>query len=300
MAETVSFIFREPVFCILVFLVNISLGYELAKALSGRYRDAVIAASGKANETSFLRRLRPDALKLFNYSERKGLKKRLTEKAKQNMERAGCIRPSAAYIYIIMKYLLPIAIFLLTWAINFPSLLRPVLAALCVIVPFEMNLKSRRRKIKLTFQKNAYKIYKYLHNQISSGIKVTAAVKTAYEVIDDKELKEQLLRLSAGYDLTLDMDKSLEEFEERMNSEDAATLCTAIKLGVDTGDNADLLARQEEIMFKKYFNYIQAETEACKGRSLIAASMFTLIIVIMIAVPLINNAVESMSRIFIY
>ena len=140
--------------------------------------------------------------------------------------------------------------------------------------------------------------------QVSSqdffGIKVTDAVKTAYEVIDDRELKEQLLRLSAGYDLTLDMDKSLEEFEERMNSEDAATLCTAIKLGVDTGDNADLLARQEEIMFKKYFNYIQAETEACKGRSLIAASMFTLIVVIMIAVPLINNAVESMSRIFIY
>ena len=119
MVETVSFIFRVPVFCFLAFLVNISLGYELAKALNSRYRDAVIAASGKAKETSFMQKLRSDALKLFNNSDRKGFMKRFTEKAKQNMERAELHKAVCGIHIYCSEICPPIVIFLLTWVINF-------------------------------------------------------------------------------------------------------------------------------------------------------------------------------------
>jgi hypothetical protein len=65
-----------------------------------------------------------------------------------------------------------------------------------------------------------------------------------------------------------------------------------------TGDNADMLARQEEIMFKKYFNFIQAETEGRRLRSVVSAIFFTAIIIILISVPLLMDVMESMNIIF--
>jgi hypothetical protein len=107
-----------------------------------------------------------------------------------------------------------------------------------------------------------------------------------------------LLRLVARYELTLDIDTALEEFKSGFSVHEAETLCVALKQGIETGDNQELLARQEDVMFKKYFNYIQAETDSCKTRSMMAAMMFTAIVVILIVVPLFNDASEALGRIF--
>jgi hypothetical protein len=52
-------------------------------------------------------------------------------------------------------------------------------------------------------------------------------------------------------------------------------------------------------MFKKYFNYIQAETDGCKTRCFVAAAMYTAVIVLMIMVPLLNDTANAVGRIFI-
>jgi hypothetical protein len=128
---------------------------------------------------------------------------------------------------------------------------------------------------------------------------VTDAVKTVYEVVEDRKLKNMFIRMAAIYELTLDIDGALEEFKQNFDVYEAEMLCTALRQGIETGDNRELLARQEDMMFKKYFNYIQSETDSCKNRSLLAASMFTAVIVLKIIIPLINDMADAVGRIFI-
>jgi Flp pilus assembly protein TadB len=163
----------------------------------------------------------------------------------------------------------------------------------------ELVVSANRKKHNLVFQRHIYKIYKYLHNQISSGIRVADAIKTVYEVIEDKKLRKIFIKMAASYELTLDIDTALQEFKSNYDAQEADTLSIALKQGIITGDNRELLARQEDIMFKKYFNYIQAETDNCKFRSAAAVALFCAIIVIMIAIPIIKDVIDAVDNIFI-
>lgn len=219
-------------------------------------------------------------------------------RAGTKLKRAGYIGEYAPAIYLFLKYAATSFFFIVSSVINYPDLKGPVVVSLLFIVIIEIIIAGEKRKINLKLQRYIYKIYKYLHNQVSSGIKVTDAVKTVYEVIEDRELRGILIRLAARYELTLDIDAALEEFKTSFTVHEAETLCVALKQGIETGDNQELLARQEDVMFKKYFNCIQAETDSCKTRSMLAAAMFTAIVVIMIVVPLFNDAAEAVGSIF--
>lgn len=220
-------------------------------------------------------------------------------KAKAKMKKAGYLGEHAAAVYLFAKYILPSLLFVTAFMLNYPDFIGPIGLTAAIVIIVELVTGSEKRKINLKFQKYIYKIYKYLHNQISSGVKVTDAVKTVYEVIDDKQLRNILIRLAARYELTLDIDNALLDFRSNFDISEAETLCIALKQGIETGDNQELLARQEDVMFKKYFNYIQAETDSCKNRSLTAVAMFTAIVVIMIVVPLFNDLTEAVGKIFI-
>jgi Bacterial type II secretion system protein F domain. len=231
--------------------------------------------------------------------ERREKKAGLYERARIKMKKAGYTSEYAAAVYILLKYIISIFVFILAVSFNYPNISRPLELLALIIVIIEMVIGGRKRKLNLKFQKYIYKIYKYLHNQISSGVKVTDAVKTVYEVIDDKQLRNVLIRLAANYELTLDIESALEDFRSNFVIHEAETLCVALRQGIETGDNQELLARQEDVMFKKYFNYIQAETDSCKTRSLMAVVMFTVIVVLMIIVPLFNDMSEAVGKIFI-
>jgi len=221
------------------------------------------------------------------------------KKVSVKLKKAGFKNQGAVFIYLLIKYPLAIIMAVFTCLINYPYFL-PGIAVLVIfqVIP-EIVIQKNRKAINMKFQRYIYKIYKYLYNQVSSGVKVTDAVKTVYEVVDDKHLKNMFIRMAARYELTLDIDTALEEFRENFDVYEAEMLCTALKQGIETGDNSELLARQEDIMFKKYFNYIQSETDSCKNRSLAAVSMFTVIIVLMIIIPLIRDMSYAAGRIFI-
>ena len=68
---------------------------------------------------------------------------------------------------------------------------------------------------------------------------------------------------------------------------------------METGDNKELLAKQEDIMFKKYFNYIQAETDSCRNRGVAAAAVFVAIIAVMIIIPMLDELSQAIGKIFI-
>ncbi|HOJ80091.1 MAG TPA: type II secretion system F family protein [Clostridiales bacterium] len=226
-------------------------------------------------------------------------KRSIYQKARDKMKKAGYRGEYAPVAYIFVRYVVSAVIFLAALFTNYPDVIRPIAFVVLVNSIVSAVISANKRKVNLRFQKHIYKIYKYLHNQISSGVKPTDAVRTVYETTDDREIRDVLIRLAARYELTLDIDSALEELRSSFDTHEAETLCLALKQGIQTGDNKELLAKQEDIMFKKYFNYIQAETDSCRNRGVAAAAVFVAIIAVMIIVPMLDDLGQAVGRIFI-
>lgn len=213
------------------------------------------------------------------------------------LKRAGYKGNYSVLWYIIFQLAVPLIFSIITAFYRDISLTIAVFFILSLNVYYLVYKKGER--VAKQLEQSIYRIYKYLHNQVLAGVKVTDAIKSVYEVVDDKELKYILIRFAARYDLTLDIDESLKDFCSYFNTLESETLAVAIKQGVDTGDNQNILMRQEEVMFSKYLNYIQMETENAKTKAGWAMVFYMLIIIIMIAVPMLKDMQESLKLIFI-
>lgn len=300
MYELIGFVTRYRLLTILLVFSTIFPSVLLAKRIGLFMRKHLVdTLAGRHKTLSVYHR----CVKLVNGAikdyERRSKKAGIYQKTLMKLKKAGYSNEYAAVVYLFLKYVLSSIVFIVALVFNYPDVVRPVVLVILIIVIIELVIGAEKRKINLKFQKYIYKIYKYLHNQISSGVKATDAIKTVYEVVDDSQLKNVLIRLAARYELTLDIDNALGDFRANFDIQEVETLCVALKQGVETGDNQELLARQEDVMFKKYFNFIQAETDGCKTRSLLAVAMFTAIVVIMIVVPLFNDMSAAVSKIFI-
>ncbi len=279
---------------------NVVLGFFLSRKFSITGSKRVIEALGSRNPgISVYKRCSMLVGQGMAVCGKKFEKGRLYGKARKKMKQAGYREEFAPIVYMLVKYVLSGTVFVVALCMNYPDLIRPVALVVLMNSIIEAVIASNKRKVNLRFQKYIYKIYKYLHNQISSGVKPTDAVRTVYEVTDDRELRVILIKLAARYELTLDIDIALEEFRSNFDTHEAETLCIALKQGIDTGDNKDLLARQEDIMFKKYFNYIQAETDSCRNRSVAAAAVYVTIVAVMIIVPMLEEVGQAVGKIFI-
>ena len=140
------------------------------------------------------------------------------------------------------------------------------------------------------------RVIEYLNNQISAGVSIPDAIKSVYMVSCDGKIRNALLDLSAIYASTNNIDLALEEFRSNFDIEEVDSLCVALKQGMETGETKKLLSRQEKIMFKQYFTYVQSETERCKVLGAIVISMLAFIVITMIVVPMfmdLNNALSS-------
>jgi hypothetical protein len=284
----------------LILAADVIAAISISRKIIGIKNISVFTVSGGRDDIPALynkwgRFFRESAVIYRTKSRKTGMYMRAAEK----MKKCGFTGENAALVYLTVKYPLAILLGLAAYILNFPRILPSFLVFMLVQAVLELMLQREKKKINKRLQKHIYKIYKYLHNQISSGVKVTDALKTAYEAIDDQKLKHVLIRLAARYELTLDLDGALDEFRESFQVHEAEMLCVALKQGVETGDNSELLARQEDLMFKKYFNYIQSETDRCKTRTFLAVAAYTAVVVVMIAVPLLNDMKEAASKIFI-
>lgn len=299
MNEILLFIYTHKYFSAILTFADVLLGnllFESLRLLTDRL--LIEAAAGRNNGSSVYKRCAQFVRQSISEYEKTGSKPAFYVKAAAKMKLAGYRSKYAAVVYLLLRYLVIPIMFIFALVLNYPSIAEGVIASAVLWIIIEMVVKGREKKLSLIVQKNIYKIYKFLHNQISSGVKVTDAIKSVYEIIDDEYLKGIMIKLAARYELTLDIDATLEEFKSNFNMQEVETLCVALKQGVVTGDNQEFLARQEDVMFKKYFNFIQAETDNCRIRSVAAAAMFVAIIVLMISVPLFIDASNALGKIF--
>lgn len=229
------------------------------------------------------------------------LHKYLTSKSKKisdKLKKAGYREKTNAYCYILIKYGFSTAIFLAGIINMMLPAVKSALNAVLWLILTEVFLMTKRKKINLIFQKNVYKIYKYLSNQISSGVRATDAIKSMHEVVSDYWLKCILIEAAAQYELTYDIDKSLSSLKDSLTASEADTLCIALKQGVETGDNSNILSKQEEVMFNKYFAFIQSETDKAKIKIALSGVFFTAVLVMMLLVPILIDFEEAIGKIF--
>ncbi len=290
----------NSVMFLLLGAINVILGIFLSKRLTIVGSKRVVEALGARNPgLSVYKRCSMFVQQGMEAWDKRLGKGKLYRRARVKLKRAGYRGEYAPVVYMLVKYALSGIVFIIAFCTNFPDLIRPIMSVILINSILENVVASNKRRVNLRFQKHIYKIYKYLHNQISSGVKPTDAIRTVYEVTDDNELRGILVKLAARYELTLDIDIAIEEFRSNFDTHEADTLCVALKQGIDTGDNKELLARQEDIMFKKYFNYIQVETDSCRTRSVAAAGVYVAIVVAMIIIPMLDEVGQAVGKIFI-
>jgi Flp pilus assembly protein TadB len=146
--------------------------------------------------------------------------------------------------------------------------------------------------------RNAYKAYRFLDAQIGSGIRATDAVRGLHEVMDDREVREVFVRFVAAYELTLDLERSLDELRRSFRGYDCEMLCVGIRQCIDTGGGGRMLWRMEEIMFSKYFNGVQKETEGVRTRLVAAALLSASPLVMLFLLPVLYDAYAALGSLF--
>jgi Flp pilus assembly protein TadB len=177
------------------------------------------------------------------------------------------------------------------WKVYGMILLSGVLVKRMLIVLF----KKRR---KLEFNKNAYRLYKFLHNQISAGVQPKESMASLYRIVKEPFLRERLQALGSMYSQTLDFEMSFNEISTYYEGADVNSFKIAIAQGISLGNNLTTLKKQEELMFSKYMNYLQLETNRQKAKTFFVVSIYCMIIILMIGLPLMMELAEALDMIF--
>mgnify|MGYP005848800281 CR=1 FL=1 len=298
--EIFDFAASHRIFCCVIFVLNFAALSSAAEKIILRFNRHILEASaGRCGERSLYGRCVSFAKHAVDSCAKNGKVSGFYGRIKDRMKKSGYEGEYAAALYLLLKYIVPPVVFATLLAVKFPDIAGPFVLSLSLFAIVEAVAAMEKKKHNMKLQRCIYKVYKYLHNQISSGVKVTDAVKTMHEAADDREIKNIMIRIAAVYELTMDMDSALGELKSSFDSQEVETLCTALKQGVLTGDSGELLERQENVMFNRYFNHIQAETDGCRIKSAIAAAVFAAIVVIMIAVPMLNEIGEAAGKIFV-
>lgn len=169
----------------------------------------------------------------------------------------------------------------------------------CSIIAKKVLLLSFKKQRVMVFNKNAYRLYKFLHNQLSAGVQPKESMASLYRIVHEPFLRERLKALGSMYAQTLDFEIAFDEIAGYYGGSDVEAFKIAIKQGLDMGDNLNTIKKQEALMFSKYMNYLQLETNRQKIKTLVVVSIFCFIIIFMIGLPLMIELNQAIDLIFI-
>lgn len=212
---------------------------------------------------------------------------------------AGYISESEIRYMIFMKYIAPLIICFLTILINMPNYIYGVYALLSYEVVFSLLIKKRISERTKVIEFNGYKIFKFILNQLSSGVLISDTIKSMYMVVTDTKLKSCLIDVSAYFIQTSDIVLSLDILKSQYRGIEVDTLCIAISQGMDTGKNLETMERMEVLLFKKYVFHIKRETESKRHLSFFAVLLFCAIVVLMLSIPMLLDIFDAFNKIFI-
>lgn len=234
--------------------------------------------------------------KLFEYLGNLPFPVKLKTHLIQQINVSGIGDPNAWIVLTGAMAVLPVMVFLFMTIRKYSLVTSLALGAISVVLP-NIYLSGKIEKRNKAFVNNAYKLYYFLHSQISSGIKVTDAVKGLHEIADHPLIQKTFVQFVAKYELTLDIEDSLQILRKSFSGYDCEMLCVSIQQCVNTGMAGKTLLKMEQMMFAKYFCHLQKDTEKFKTR-LLLSGIFTIVpLVMLFLLPVLYDAFRAFEKI---
>jgi len=208
----------------------------------------------------------------------------------------GCVLQKDIFVYSLIIILVPIlSIFI---AIGYSILSGVTLWGLAYML-IVLIMWSKKKALEVVFNKNAYKLYKYMANQIEAGVLPKDALLSIHEVVENKSLKEILYKACGAYQFTMNPKEAAIYISKYIRSQEANSFAIYIRDIAFEGQNEEITERLEKYMFNRYFAYIQRKTERVKVKSMITTITFCGIIVIMVMVPMYMDVQKALKSIFL-
>ncbi len=198
--------------------------------------------------------------------------------------------------WIIITIFMPVILFIILTIQNYSFGVKLALSALCFVIP-NLYLSSLIEKRKRAFIISAYKLYYFLHSQISSGIKATDAIKGIYEIADHPLIQKTFIQFVAQYELTLNIEESLQIIRKSFSGYDCEMLCVSIQQCVNTGMAGKTLLKMEQMMFSKYFFYLQKDTAKFRTKLVISGVFAIAPLVMIFLFPVVYDAFKAFGNI---
>lgn len=225
------------------------------------------------------------------------LPKRLRSKILARLQKAGYIGADSLVFYIsLMILLVPgmLAVGLLTGQ----SGIRFALFGIVLITLINAWISRRAADRQKAFNKALFKIYRFLDLQMTAGIKVTDTLRGLPDAVRDKTIHPVLVRFSALYELTLNLDTAFAEIRTAFRCTDSELLATHLRQCLLTGEAGRSMFRMEELLFSRYFNLMQIDSRKIRLHLLFIAMLGILPGGILFIYPLLFQAFSAMQSVF--
>ncbi|MFO7636803.1 MAG: hypothetical protein R6W96_05810 [Clostridia bacterium] len=160
-------------------------------------------------------------------------------------------------------------------------------------------LFSNRIRQRRVFQKNAYRLYKYICNQTDAGVLPRDALTGMHEIVEDKSLKRVMEKVCGMYSATLDVRQAGALLLSHIDNEETRCFVMFLQQDILGARDSKRIERLETLMFNRYFTYIQRKTDQVKSKCMVTVVAFSLLIVLMILIPLFMEVQEALNNIFI-
>jgi hypothetical protein len=240
--------------------------------------------------------LRPTRVEL-NYNWHKWIPQQVLTVVKRQLVQAGFRSPRQLNLYLLALLLPPPGS--LALAIAFGGLTsRAVLSGLLGSTLVHGWLSQRTRQRQKAFQMCLYKIYRFLDLQLSAGVKALDVLKGLADAVDQPLIKPDFLRFCAQLELTLDLDRSLQELEIVFAGPDMNLLASQLRNSLQTGIIGHTFLRMENLMFNRHLALIQARSKRIRTWLLLVGLMALFPIEILFVYPLIAQALQAFGQIF--
>jgi hypothetical protein len=213
------------------------------------------------------------------------------------LQRAGYFSGQALAIYLFLL-LIPVPAMTILGLLSGLSGGQAALAGIMLITLVNTCISRRIAARQKAFTKALFKIYRFLDQQLTAGIKITDSLKGLPEAVEDKTVHPVLLRFAALFELTLNLEKAFGEIRMAFRGTDSELLATHLGQCLQTGEAGRSLFRMEELLFSRYFNLMQAETQRIRFHLLLTAVLGILPGLILFMYPLISQAISAMQSVF--
>ncbi len=192
-------------------------------------------------------------------------------------------------------YLPPILILILVVVGDWLQRLMVVVLFCCLFNSW-INKKIRTRR--QAYTKALYKIYRFLDFQLTAGIKTVDAFRGLPDAVHDSIVRPVLVRFSARFELTLDLNQAMEEIGRFFPGTDTNLLATHLRQCLDTGQAGRSLLRMEELLFARCFSIMQNETKKIRTQLLFAALLGICPLIILYLYPLAIQTLFALQSVF--